>query len=164
MAYLVQLTQPHQVELRDYPTPEPGPGEVRVRTLYSGISAGTELATYRGTNPYLQKQWDPEVGLFLPGQATFTYPVDVWGYSEVGVVEAVGSGDRPVLPSTTWCGASGATGRMPCCRPTGWPVISCRRGSTRSWARSTASGPWRSTPCWPREPASGRVWRSSVSG
>ena len=90
MAYLVQLTQPHQVELHEYQTPDPGPGEVRVRTLYSGISAGTELATYRGTNPYLQKQWDPEVGLFLPGQTTFSYPVDVWGYSEVGVVEALG--------------------------------------------------------------------------
>ena len=77
MAYLVQLTQPHQVELHEYRTPEPGPGEVRVRTLYSGISAGTELATYRGTNPYLQKQWDPAVGLFLPGQTTFSYPVDV---------------------------------------------------------------------------------------
>ena len=61
-----------------------------MRTLYSGISAGTELATYRGTNPYLQKQWDPRLGLFLPGQATFSYPVDVWGYSEVGVVEALG--------------------------------------------------------------------------
>jgi 2-desacetyl-2-hydroxyethyl bacteriochlorophyllide A dehydrogenase len=91
MAYLIQLSQPRQVEVRDYPTPEPGPGEVRVRTLYSGISAGTELATYRGTNPYLEKQWDPDVGLFMPGQATFSYPVDVWGYSEVGVVEAVGS-------------------------------------------------------------------------
>jgi threonine dehydrogenase-like Zn-dependent dehydrogenase len=30
------------------------------------------------------------VGLFLPGQTTFSYPVDVWGYSEVGVVEALG--------------------------------------------------------------------------
>ena len=94
MAYLVQLSQPHQVELRDYPTPQPGPGEVGVRTLYSGISAGTELATYRGTNPYLQKQWDPDLGLFLPGQATFTYPVDVWGYSEVGVVDCRRPGSR----------------------------------------------------------------------
>jgi 2-desacetyl-2-hydroxyethyl bacteriochlorophyllide A dehydrogenase len=91
MAYLVQLNQPYQVELRDYPAPQPGAGEVRVRTLYSGISAGTELTTYRGSNPYLQKQWDPEAGLFQPGQATFSYPVDVWGYSEVGAVEALGT-------------------------------------------------------------------------
>ena len=91
MAYVVQLNQPKQVEVRDYRTPEPWPGDSRVRTLYSGISAGTELATYRGTNPYLEKRWDPDAGLFLPGQATFSYPVDAWGCSEVGVVEVVGS-------------------------------------------------------------------------
>ena len=61
-----------------------------VRTWYSGISAGTELATYRGTNPYLDRRWDPEMALFLSGGTTFSYPVDVWGYSEVGRVEAVG--------------------------------------------------------------------------
>ena len=91
MAYLVELTEPRRVGIRDYPTPEVGPGEVGVRTLYSGISAGTELATFRGTNPYLDKQWDAELGLFLPGAATFDYPVDVWGYSEVGVVDRLGA-------------------------------------------------------------------------
>jgi hypothetical protein len=34
--------------------------EVRVQTFYSGISAGTELTTYRNTNPYLH------VGSTLP--------------------------------------------------------------------------------------------------
>lgn len=89
-SYVVELTAPRDVGIRRHPTPQPGPGEALVATLYSGISAGTELATYRGTNPYLVKRWDPEQGLFLPGQATFDYPVDVWGYSEVGRVEAVG--------------------------------------------------------------------------
>jgi threonine dehydrogenase-like Zn-dependent dehydrogenase len=27
------------------------PDEVRIRTLYSGVSAGTELSQFRGTNP-----------------------------------------------------------------------------------------------------------------
>jgi 2-desacetyl-2-hydroxyethyl bacteriochlorophyllide A dehydrogenase len=90
MAYLVELTQPRTVSIRTYPTPPIGPGEVRVRTLYSGISAGTELSMYRGTNPYLAKQWDPDLALFQAGRATFSYPVDAWGYSEVGVVDAVG--------------------------------------------------------------------------
>ena len=71
MAYLVELTEPRRVGIRTYPTPEVGPGDVLVRTLYSGISAGTELATYRGTNPYLAKRWDPELALFLPGETTF---------------------------------------------------------------------------------------------
>ena len=92
MAYLVELTEPRVVGIRDYPVPEVGPGEVGVRTLYSGISAGTELATYRGTNPYLEKRWDPDLALFIPGATTFRYPVDVWGYSEVGVVQVLGEG------------------------------------------------------------------------
>ena len=68
MAYLVELTEPRRVGIRTYQTPAAGPGEVLVRTLYSGISAGTELATYRGTNPYLAKRWDPELALFLAGR------------------------------------------------------------------------------------------------
>lgn len=91
MAYLVELSGPRSVGIREFATVPPGPREVRVRTHYSGISAGTELATYRGTNPYLEKRWDPELALFLPGETTFHYPVDVWGYSEVGEIEAVGS-------------------------------------------------------------------------
>jgi 2-desacetyl-2-hydroxyethyl bacteriochlorophyllide A dehydrogenase len=90
MAYLVELTEPRSVGIRSYDDPSPGPAEVLVRTWYSGISAGTELATYRGTNPYLDRRWDPERALFLSGGTTFSYPLDVWGYSEVGVVEAVG--------------------------------------------------------------------------
>jgi 2-desacetyl-2-hydroxyethyl bacteriochlorophyllide A dehydrogenase len=92
MAYVVELVKPRDVGLREYPTPEPAAGEVRVRTLYSGISAGTELAMYRGTNPYLARRWDAEAALFLPGQATLSYPVDVWGYSEVGEIDALGDG------------------------------------------------------------------------
>jgi 2-desacetyl-2-hydroxyethyl bacteriochlorophyllide A dehydrogenase len=92
MAYVVELIKPRTVGVRQYETPEPGPGDVRVRTLYSGISAGTELATYRGTNPYLEKHWDAEAGLFVPGESTFSYPVDGWGYSEVGEVDALGDG------------------------------------------------------------------------
>jgi 2-desacetyl-2-hydroxyethyl bacteriochlorophyllide A dehydrogenase len=91
MAYLVELTEPRVVKVRDYPRPDPDAGEVRVATLYSGISAGTELAIYRGTNPYLAKQWDPETALFLPGESTLRYPVSAWGYSEVGEIDAVGA-------------------------------------------------------------------------
>ena len=92
MAYLVELTAPQEVGIREYPVPEVGAGEVGIHTLYSGISAGTELATYRGTNPYLEKRWDPDLALFVSGATTFRYPVDVWGYSEVGVVQVLGEG------------------------------------------------------------------------
>ena len=33
-------------------------GEVRIRTLFSGISAGTELSQYRGTSPFMNRTWD----------------------------------------------------------------------------------------------------------
>jgi 2-desacetyl-2-hydroxyethyl bacteriochlorophyllide A dehydrogenase len=92
MAFVVELIKPRDVGLREYPTPEPAAGEVRIRTLYSGISAGTELSMYRGTNPYLSKRWDSEAALFLPGQVTLSYPVEAWGYSEVGEIDALGDG------------------------------------------------------------------------
>ncbi len=63
---------------------------VRVRTLYSGISAGTELTAYRGSNVYLNKRWDAGRRLFVPGDHSVTYPIAGWGYSEVGQVVEVG--------------------------------------------------------------------------
>lgn len=79
----------------------PGPGEVtideresdplrdgtfRVQTLYSGVSAGTELSYVKGTNPYLSTTWNSDLGLFEPGQASTPYPVTGLGYMEVGRV------------------------------------------------------------------------------
>ena len=106
------MIKPRTVGVREFEAPEPGPGEVAVRTLYSGISAGTELTTYRGTNPYLEKHWDAEAALFLPGQATFSYPIDVWGYSEVGEIAALGADTTGLevgeLVWGMWCHRSSA--------------------------------------------------------
>ena len=68
-------------------------GEVRYRTLYSGISAGTELTMYRDTNPYLHKRWDKQTRLFVadPAREAVEYPITV-GYEEVGEVVEVGPG------------------------------------------------------------------------
>ena len=161
MAYLVELTEPRKVGIRHYQTPEPGPGEVLVRTLYSGISAGTELATYRGTNPYLAKRWDPELALFLPGETTFRYPVDVWGYSEVGVVEEVGPGVTDLAPGDQVWGIWGHRSHavLPADRLVGHLMPAA---STRSSAPSTGSARWPSTPCWRRTPGSARPSSSSV--
>jgi 2-desacetyl-2-hydroxyethyl bacteriochlorophyllide A dehydrogenase len=75
------------------------PDECRICTLYSGISAGTELTFYRGTNPYLSKKWDEGRRLFMHGDAdALTYPVNNLGYEEVGEIVEVGSdvNDIPV--------------------------------------------------------------------
>jgi threonine dehydrogenase-like Zn-dependent dehydrogenase len=67
--------------------------EVRLRTLYSGISAGTELTAFRGTNPYLNRRWDESLRLFMndPQHESIQYPLKAWGYEEVGEVIEVGS-------------------------------------------------------------------------
>jgi threonine dehydrogenase-like Zn-dependent dehydrogenase len=77
------------VEVAEHPRAELPPGHLRVRTRYSGISAGTELTAYRGTNPYLTRTWDAEARLFRDGSAGIAYPVAGWGYSEVGEVTEV---------------------------------------------------------------------------
>jgi 2-desacetyl-2-hydroxyethyl bacteriochlorophyllide A dehydrogenase len=68
----VVFTAPQQVEVWDIEIPEPGPEDLFIRVLYSGISVGTEgwnlLGKYKGV----------------------TYPL-VTGYQHCGVVEKVGA-------------------------------------------------------------------------
>jgi 2-desacetyl-2-hydroxyethyl bacteriochlorophyllide A dehydrogenase len=86
----VQFSGPGRVEVVDCVTGSLPPGHLRVRTRYSGISAGTELTAYRGTNPYLTRVWDPVSRLFQPAVAgRVEYPAVGWGYSEVGRVVEV---------------------------------------------------------------------------
>ncbi|NLP85316.1 zinc-binding alcohol dehydrogenase [Microbacterium sp. CFH 90308] len=89
MPHIVQFTEPRRVELVETDPAPLVPGSVRVATWYSGISAGTELTAYRGTNPYLTSTWDAQHRLFVPGEPSFGYPVQGWGYSEVGQVVEV---------------------------------------------------------------------------
>lgn len=90
MPHVVTFTAPRAVELQECPAQDLGPGEVRVRTWFSGISAGTELTAYRGSNPYLTRTWDAEQRIFRDGEPTFNYPVVGWGYSEMGEVTEIG--------------------------------------------------------------------------
>jgi 2-desacetyl-2-hydroxyethyl bacteriochlorophyllide A dehydrogenase len=103
MERVVTLRGPRDVTLVEYEERQPSAGEVRVRTLYSGISAGTELTAYRGSNPSLTKQWDPERRLFVEGAPSFPYPVESWGYEEVGEVVEIGEGvDRVGAGNRVW--------------------------------------------------------------
>jgi len=95
---VVSFTAPHEVALVPCEAQPMLPGAVRIRTWYSGISAGTELTAYRGSNPYLTRTWDTERRLFTDGEPTFAYPVEGWGYSEVGqVVEVADDVTAPVV-------------------------------------------------------------------
>ena len=87
MGKVVAFTAPRTVAFEVYEDRPLQPREVRVRTLYSGISAGTELTAYRGSNPYISKQWDPKNRLFLPSETpSQPYPLSGWGYEEVGEI------------------------------------------------------------------------------
>jgi 2-desacetyl-2-hydroxyethyl bacteriochlorophyllide A dehydrogenase len=70
-------------EIRVEELPEPGPDQVLVRTIASGISRGTERLVWQGRVP--ESQWPV---MRAPLQAgDFPFPVK-YGYSAVGVVEA----------------------------------------------------------------------------
>ena len=90
MGHVVRFETPGRVVLVEYPDPPLHPAGVRIATLQSGISAGTELTAYTGTNPYTRKRWDTARRLYVDGDATHPYPIDGWGYEEVGRVVDVG--------------------------------------------------------------------------
>jgi threonine dehydrogenase-like Zn-dependent dehydrogenase len=70
------------VELREAPLPPLAPGEVRVRTLFSGISRGTERLVLQGSVG--RSEWER---MRCPMQeGSFPFPVK-YGYCAVGVVE-----------------------------------------------------------------------------
>lgn len=106
MSRSVRFEAPRRVALVDGPDPDLAAGEVRVATMFSGISAGTELTYYRGTNPYFDKHWDAGLRLFRATDAAdggavapgLAYPVDGKGSEEVGVVVEVGAGVRELAP------------------------------------------------------------------
>jgi 2-desacetyl-2-hydroxyethyl bacteriochlorophyllide A dehydrogenase len=83
-AHALWMTGPRSLELRSERVPPPGPDDVLVRALASGISQGTELLVYRGDVPR-------DLPLDLPTLAgSFGFPIK-YGYALVGCIEAVGS-------------------------------------------------------------------------
>lgn len=73
---------PHTGELQHEQLPQPGVDEARVRTLYSGISRGTESLVHTGDVPASVADI-----MRAPNQAgDFPFPVK-YGYLNVGVVE-----------------------------------------------------------------------------
>ena len=77
------IVAPGKGELRRESLPEPGPGEILVEALASGISRGTETLVFQGRVPESQRQI-----MRAPHQVgEFTFPLK-YGYSSVGVVAA----------------------------------------------------------------------------
>ncbi|MGC8668860.1 MAG: zinc-dependent alcohol dehydrogenase [Chthonomonadales bacterium] len=81
MTQAVLFTGPEQVSFGTVDMPQPGPGEVQVRTVYSTVSAGTEGWVLRNLFT-----WAPT-----------PYPC-VPGYQRAGVVERIGEGVNHLSP------------------------------------------------------------------
>jgi threonine dehydrogenase-like Zn-dependent dehydrogenase len=89
------LRAPGQGEIRSMSVPGPGRDEVLVRSLYSGVSRGTETLVFRGGVP--QSQYDLMRAPFQEGD--FPGPVK-YGYLNVGVVE---EGPSALRGRTVFC-------------------------------------------------------------
>jgi len=89
------VVAPGRGELRSERLRAPGPDEVLVETLFSGISRGTERLVFQGLVPKSQQHT-----MRAPFQAgTFTFPIK-YGYSSVGVVVA---GDKELVGRKVFC-------------------------------------------------------------
>lgn len=87
------LRSPGVGEIRPVSLPAPGPDDVVVRTLFSGVSRGTETLVFRGGVP--ASQASVMRAPFQEGE--FPAPVK-YGYLNVGVVE-----HGPLLGRTVFC-------------------------------------------------------------
>ncbi len=94
-AHAFWMRDPGQGEIRPVSLPEPGGGDVLVRTLRSGVSRGTETLVFRGGVPPSQY-----VAMRAPFQeGDFPGPVK-YGYLNVGTVE---EGPADLRGRTVFC-------------------------------------------------------------
>jgi threonine dehydrogenase-like Zn-dependent dehydrogenase len=91
MEKIVAFVAPKQVGVLTKDIEPLQPDQVRLKTLFSGISAGTELTGYRGTAPFMTKIWDTKQRLFLEKDAPDEMYPRHFGYEEVGEVIEVGT-------------------------------------------------------------------------
>lgn len=77
--------KPGVVEVREESLPEPGANQVLVRTLFSGISSGTEMLIYQGKFP---EDLALDEGIEAIS-GSVSYPLK-YGYSSVGEIVALG--------------------------------------------------------------------------
>jgi NADPH:quinone reductase-like Zn-dependent oxidoreductase len=95
MARALWYVEPGRAELRTAPLPPPREGEARVRTLYTGVSRGTERLVCLGqVGP---TEWER---MRCPHQdGSFPFPVK-YGYCAAGIVE---EGPRELIGRTVFC-------------------------------------------------------------
>src|SRR6476469_2581143 len=95
MARAFWLRAPGRGEIRTVQVPDPGPGEVLVRALASGVSRGTGSLVFRGAVPADQRE-----AMRAPFQEGDFPGAVKYGYLSVGVVE---EGPRELWGRTVFC-------------------------------------------------------------
>jgi len=94
-AHAFWVREPGVGEIRPVAVPDPGPGDVLVRTLVSGVSRGTEALVFEGRVPE-----DQRAAMRAPFQeGDFPAPVK-YGYLSVGLVE---EGPADLCGRTIFC-------------------------------------------------------------
>ena len=99
------VLRPGVLEFFDLPVPPVTDGTALVRTVYSALSAGTELSYVKGTDPGVLTRHDRELGVFVPDPDVCRYPLLSMGYMEVG--EVVESRRSDLEPGTLVASAYG---------------------------------------------------------
>ncbi|MCB1514896.1 MAG: zinc-binding alcohol dehydrogenase [Hyphomicrobiaceae bacterium] len=95
VARALWYAKPGVVELRTATLRPPLPDEARVRTLFSGVSRGTERLILNGRVP--ESEW-PRMRAPLQ-EGAFPFPVK-YGYCATGIVE---DGPEPLIGQTVFC-------------------------------------------------------------
>lgn len=89
---VLQFAGPRKAEVVEDTLGDPREGQLLVKTLFSGISHGTEMNVYRGDAPMWNMSFDGKTRLFRSGSAaSFKYPIR-YGYVGVGRVQKIGPG------------------------------------------------------------------------
>jgi 2-desacetyl-2-hydroxyethyl bacteriochlorophyllide A dehydrogenase len=90
-ARVATLVGAREMAIFDQPLPAVGPTDVALETLFSGISAGTEMNVYRGSAAQWRTKRDADTGLFEPtDEPEWSYPM-AYGYAAVSRVTEVGA-------------------------------------------------------------------------
>ncbi|KAA0687400.1 glycosyltransferase [Neorhizobium sp. P12A] len=77
------IEAPGRAYFFEYEEGPPAEGHVRLDTLYTGLSAGTELTFLKNTNPYFRSRFDRRLEAFIDNESDLSYPVPFLGYMEV---------------------------------------------------------------------------------
>lgn len=83
------LDAPRSLYIDTSPDRPLGPGEIRLKSIVSGISHGTELNTYRGTSPFNGQRFDEDLRAFVPSDGDTNYPMRL-GYEMISRVVETG--------------------------------------------------------------------------